>query len=173
MVSRSMNLDALLPGFSQNPTTLCSFLEDLSPDQIVWRPKPKAWSILEVVNHLLDEEREDFRVRLEYTLHRSGESWPPIDPEGWVIERDYNSRNLKESLKQFCAEREKSVAWLRGLTTPDWTKAYEHPRTGKIKTGDLMLSWVAHDYLHFRQLARLRLEYAGKLGAPYSYEYAG
>ena len=30
------------------------------------KPQPESWSILEVVCHLLDEEREDFRQRLAF-----------------------------------------------------------------------------------------------------------
>ena len=168
-----MNLDACLPGFSRYPSTLTGFLHDLSPDQIIWRPKPKSWSILEVVNHVLDEEREDFRVRLDYTLHRPDKPWPPIDPEGWVTERVYNSRDLAESLEQFEVERMKSVAWLKELSDPDWTRVYKHPRAGPIKAGDLLVSWMAHDYLHLRQIARLKVDYIKRLGEPYSTGYAG
>lgn len=35
---------------------------DLSAEQAAWKPSPEAWSALEVVNHLHDEECEDFRL---------------------------------------------------------------------------------------------------------------
>ena len=62
----------------------------VAPDAARWKPDPETWSILEVVNHLYDEERLDFRVRLDTILHRPEEPWPRIDPQGWVTERRYN-----------------------------------------------------------------------------------
>ena len=61
------------------------------------------WSTLEVVCHLYDEEREDFRQRLDIILHRPEAKWPPIDPVGWVSARKYNERDLAQSLAEFLA----------------------------------------------------------------------
>ena len=38
-----------------------SLLEGVSEEQVKWKPQPEKWSILEVINHLYDEERDDFR----------------------------------------------------------------------------------------------------------------
>ncbi len=51
------------------------------------RPTPESWSILEVIGHLIDEERDDFRLRVDLTLNHPGEKWPPIHPGAWVPER--------------------------------------------------------------------------------------
>ena len=82
------------------------FFKNLSDDQAHWKPATDRWSLLEVINHLLDEEREDFRKRLTLVLNNAEESWPPIDPEGWVIQRDYNRKDLSNSLNDFFEERE-------------------------------------------------------------------
>jgi hypothetical protein len=125
-----------------------------------------------VVCHLLDEEREDFRVRLDYTLHRPGEPWPPIDPAGWVLAREYNQQDLGISLDAFLSEREASVAWLRKLHAPNWAVNYEAP-WGPISAGDLLASWIGHDLLHMRQLVELHWAYAAAQLEPYSTRYAG
>jgi hypothetical protein len=128
-------------------------------EQARWKPDPAQWSILEVVCHLADEEVEDFRTRLDLTLHRPGEAWPSIDPEGWAIERRYNEKELAESLERFLTRRAETLVWLGGLTAPDWERAYQHPRFGPIRAGDLLISWVAHDHIHIRQLNRLHREF--------------
>ena len=69
---------------------------------------PKSWSILEVVCHLYDEEREDFREHLDFILHRQNEEYHVIDPQGWVTERKYNEQNFAEMQEKFFAERQKS-----------------------------------------------------------------
>lgn len=143
------------------------------PEEARRRPEPDRWSVLEVVCHLADEEREDFRQRLDLTLNHPGEPWPAIDPEGWVASRRYAERDPREALDDFLWERARSLEWLRGLGEVDAERAYEHPRAGRITAGDLLASWAAHDLLHVRQLARLEWRRLGREAAPARVEYAG
>ena len=136
------------------------------------RPDAGSWSLLEVICHLYDEEREDFRQRLDIILHRPDSPWPPIDPPGWVSERSYNTRDLADMLAQWRAEREKSLAWLAALVTPDWEAEYLAP-FGHIKAGDMLAAWAAHDGLHIRQLVELRRSRLVSLARPYDVRYAG
>ncbi len=145
---------------------------DVEDDEVRWRPAPGRWSMLEVLVHLWDEEKGDFRRRLSLTFEDPAREWPPIDPEGWVRERRYNQRDLAESLAGFRQERAASLAWLRGLEEPDWDLGHEHPALGVLRAGDLMAAWTAHDYLHIRQISNLRIEYLGVKAAPYSTRYA-
>jgi hypothetical protein len=155
-----------------NARRIQSLVEGLTAEQARWKPTPDSWSILEVITHLHDEEMEDFRVRLDICLHRPDQPWPPIDPGGWVTARQYNQRDLGESLDGFLRERVKSLAWLRDLSEPDWDATYDAP-FGEITAGDLFAAWVAHDLLHIRQLVELHWAYTGLLVEPYSVEYAG
>jgi uncharacterized damage-inducible protein DinB len=149
-----------------------TMLEDVSDEQARWKPAPEKWSILEVVNHLYDEERDDFRKRLDLTLHSPDEDWPGIDPEKWSIEREYNKRDYPDSLNNFFAERKKSMEWLRALVDPDWDRIHQHPVIGALSAADLLAAWVAHDYLHLRQLANLYAGYLNIMANPHSTRYA-
>jgi hypothetical protein len=144
----------------------------ISAEQARWKPDPDSWSILEVINHLYDEEREDFRVRLKHILDQAEGMPPGIDPVGWVTERRYNQRDLETSLARFLQEREASLMWLAGLAEPDWDVAAEGP-SGRIKAGDMLIAWVAHDLLHLRQLVELRYAYLQQQARPYQIVYAG
>ena len=167
-----MDSDRLISQMSQDAERVRALVQGASEQQARWKPNPDSWSMLEVVNHLLDEEREDFRVRLDYTLHRPDQPWPPIDPGGWVTERQYNQQDLEATLAQFRSERDASIAWLRGLSAPDWDTTREAP-WGPIRAGDLFASWVAHDLLHTRQLVELHWAYTAANLAPYRPDYAG
>jgi len=157
---------------AESAAAIEALVSGLGNSQTRWRPDPDSWSVLEVVNHLWDEEREDFRLRIDYTLHQPGETWPPIDPAGWVTARRYNERDLAESLDGFLSARDDSLAWLRALHSPDWAATYQAP-WGEITAGDLLASWVAHDLLHLRQLVELRWSITTRELEPHGVIYAG
>ncbi len=167
-----MDIEHLAAQMAANAARIRALVRGVSEQQARWRPDPASWSILEVVNHLLDEERQDFPVRLDYTLHRPGEPWPPIDPGGWVTERKYNEKDLEASLDSFLSEREASLAWLRKLAAPDWEAMHE-TSFGPIAAGDVFAAWVAHDLLHMRQLVELHWAYTTTELEPHRVDYAG
>jgi len=167
-----MDQKLMIEQLSSHARAIAALVQDVSDEQSRWKPDEGSWSILEVVNHLYDEERLDFRLRLDIILHRPTETAPPIDPQGWVTERGYNQRELSESLKNFLTEREASLAWLRSLDSPDWEQRVPTP-WGSISAGDMFTAWVTHDTLHLRQLVELHYAHVVRLGAPYNGEYAG
>jgi hypothetical protein len=167
-----MEAAALIQQMRLNADRIRAQVDRLPEDQARWKPDPETWSIQEVLAHLLDEEREDFRVRLDIILHSPEKPWPPIDPMGWVEERAYNQRDLAETINDFLIEREKSLSWLSGLDNPDWGAVYQ-ARFGPITAGDMFAAWAGHDLLHLRQLVELHWAYLEKKSEPYSARYAG
>ena len=167
-----MQFEQMKALLAHNAERIQLLVEGVSQEQAQWKPDTDSWSILEVVNHLYDEEREDFRVRLDYILHRPGEDPPPIDPSGWVTQRRYNQRSLTQSLADFLVERRDSLVWLDSLENPDWEAGYEAP-WGTIRAGDMFAAWVAHDQLHMRQFIELQRAYLLQLAGAYDVRYAG
>lgn len=119
---------------------------------IFYRPSEGKWNMQEILCHLYDEEREDFRARLAHVLSTPELPLPSIDPQGWVSSRKYGERNYAEVLSNFLSERKVSVDWLKSLKNPDWSKAYQHPKFGPMSAKLFLCNWLAHDYLHIRQL---------------------
>lgn len=151
---------------------IMALLAGVSEEQARIKPDEQSWSVLEVLCHLYDEEREDFREHLDFILHRQEQGWHPINPPVWVTERAYNSRNLREMKEKFFSERSKSLDWLKGLEGADWDTSYTAP-FGTMTAGDMLASWVAHDNLHLRQLVELRRARLERISQPYSIAYAG
>lgn len=133
---------------------------------------PQNWSALEVINHLIDEEIDDFRRHLVHILYTPEEQWPEINPPAWVTERKYNERLIDESLNQFAMEREKSITLLDNLDQPDWDRSVSL-QWGFLSAGDILASWVGHDLLHLRQLISLCYKMTASSAHPYSVMYAG
>jgi hypothetical protein len=167
-----MNSTSLIQQLENQAAILHRFTQGISMEQARWKPEPGSWSILEVINHLYDEEREDFRHHLDDALHHPEKPWHRIAPQDWVTQRGYNERDLSWSVQNFQDERQLSLAWLRDLKEPDWQTVYAAP-FGPITAGDLLAAWVAHDLLHLRQLVELHWAYLKRAAAPYQVEYAG
>jgi hypothetical protein len=53
-----MRLDQLAMHMAQDAERIRGLVGDVSDEQARWKPGPDQWSVLEVVNHLYDEERE-------------------------------------------------------------------------------------------------------------------
>ena len=167
-----MNTVYLIGQMEQNANRIESLAAGVSADDSRWKPDSDSWSVLEVICHLRDEERDDFRTRLGIILEGSDREWPPIDPEGWVTSRQYSARRLDESLAGFLEERAVSLEWLRSLQDVDWDRTYQ-ASFGVMRAGDMLLSWLSHDYLHVRQLIELHRALGLSHAGPYRPDYAG
>ncbi len=167
-----MKITQMIEQLYLNGRHIFALVEGISDEQAHWKPDPSSWSILEVVNHLYDEEREDFRLHLDLILHRPDDDWPPIDPEGWVTARRYNQRELGSSVQALRVERQASLLWLKSLPSPNWDTRITNPY-GSMSAGEMLASWAAHDTLHLRQLVELQHDWLVKLAAPYDTGYAG
>lgn len=168
-----MHLEYALARFTANAEAITALVRSSTPEQVRWKPAPEEWSILEVICHLVDEEREDFRTRTRLTLTDPAADWPPIDPQGWVTARQYNTQDPVERLEAFLTERRASLEWLRGLENHNWASTKTHPRRGSATAGEMLMAWVAHDHLHLRQLNHLHWQWLATQTPTFSLEYAG
>jgi hypothetical protein len=170
-----MDAKPLMDRMDRMAPTVRALVSGLSREEATFRPPSGAWSIVEIVNHLADEDRDDFRRRLRLTFEHPGTPWPTNDPEEWARSRKYQEQDLEESLVRFERERAESLAWLRSLRSPDWKTAYQHPKVGPVTAGELMVSWPAHDALHIRQIAKRLFELTAREGAADGFvtKYAG
>ncbi len=168
-----MLLEMAIARLENDAGAIASLFTGVDDAQARWKPSPADWSLLEVVAHLYDEEREDFRTRVDILLHRPDAAWPPIDPPGWVTERSYNERDPETALADFLRERAQSLTWLRSLEAPGWSSTGKTPWDATMTAGQMLLSWLAHDMLHLRQMAELHHRYIEAAAAPESVDYAG
>jgi hypothetical protein len=170
-----MNPKRLIAQMERTAGAIRHLVQGVSEDQASWRPTPDAWSVADVIDHLAYEEVHDFRDRLDLVLHRPDEPWPTADPARGVGQNtaDGNTKeSLARSLDAFLAARRASLDWLAGLEGVDWQAAHEAP-FGRMRAGDVMAAWAAHDLLHLRQLTELHWAYLTHCVEPYELRYAG
>ena len=165
-----MDHNKIIQELHRNQNVFKSLLIGVEKEEYLWKSKPEKWCLLEIVCHLYDEEREDFRARVVHVLKNLELPLLPIDPVGWVQERKYIQQNYDEVLNNFLTERERSVTWLQSLTDPKWDNAYHHPKFGEMTAKMFLSNWLAHDYLHIRQIIKLKFNHLKQVsGEPLTY----
>lgn len=149
----------IIENLLKNSAVLKSQLQGKSKEEYTFKPIPDKWCMLEVLCHLVDEEKEDFRTRVEYVLRDPNEQLPMFDPTKWPESRNYLAQDYDSKVTEFLAERTKSIDWLEALNNPQWNNAFQHPKRGPMSAEFFLANWLAHDYIHIRQLNRLAFEY--------------
>jgi len=145
--------------FESNQNIFKNIFNACSDKEVLWREHDGKWNLLEVVCHLYDEERDDFRTRLKSVFDDPDKLFPPIDPVGWVTERKYSEKDFSRMLEKFLFERKESISWLRSLKNPSLENAFMHPKLGPMSGRFILSNWLAHDYLHIRQILRIKYNY--------------
>ena len=168
-----MNYDQITEKLETNALTFKGLLENISEEQTHWKASSEKWSLLEIVNHLYDEEREDFRQRIKNIFEDPKKEWAPIAPAEWVTKREYAKRDMKTSLNNFIEERKKSIDWLKSLKSPNWKAIHTHPKLGEMSAEKLLANWLAHDYLHIRQITFMQWCYLSEIAPSIKLDYAG
>lgn len=167
-----MNPDFYISRLKANAKVIGNLISDITPEQAAWKPAPEKWSITEAVYHLYQTESGDFRPRLEKTLRNPQEDWDALDAEIWDEERINNRLNLTETARLFLDERAKSIEWLQEINDADWSKTHQTEKL-TLSAGDLLSSWLAHDFLHIKQITRIQYDFVNFISAPYKTAYAG
>lgn len=153
-----MSHSAIVRELDRNKSVFRALLTGLDEPEYTWKQTPEKWSLLEIICHLCDEEREDFRFRLNHVLMNPEEPMPSINPPLWVTERNYAAQDYEKKIQEFVQEREKSIEWLKTLESANWSNAYQHPKLGPLPAEMFLANWLAHDYLHIRQITKLKYD---------------
>ncbi len=167
-----MDTSRIIRSLSQNKNVYGELLSGIFNEEYLWKPHQDKWCLLEIVCHLFDEEQYDFRARIRSLLNDPAAVPPPIDPSGWVKSRKYIEQDYETVLKKFLNERDNSIEWLLSLEDPKWKNEYIHPQFGPMSAEFFLSNWLAHDYLHIRQIVRTRYQYLQQISGM-SLQYAG
>ncbi|MCL6267987.1 DinB family protein [Flagellimonas myxillae] len=167
-----MRIASIINGLEANGGVFRETLTGFPSDMLLWKSDPKGWCLLEIICHLVDEEKFDFRMRVKHALETPTEPLIPFDPIGLMTKHKYLEQDFDRSLQEFLEERKQSIAWLQSLDSPNWDSALDHPSLGRITAASFLYNWLAHDYHHIRQINNLKHAYL-KLNSGDSLTYAG
>lgn len=154
MSERDTNTNDVADILSRTPSVLRALLCDLPDAWLRATERDGAWSPYDVVGHLIHGERTDWIPRVRHIL--SGETRPfeAFDRTGHFGTGD--ALSLDELLTTFASLRSANLATLvdLALTADDLQRRGQHPELGEVTLGQLLATWVAHDFDHIAQIAR-------------------
>jgi len=127
----------------------------LSDDELARPEAPAKWSIIQVAEHLADQELVN-ASRLRSII---AEEEPPLrgyDQDLWARRLHYGASGLEPVLDELRALRARNLRLYHALSEADLDRVGLHEERGPESARRLRSLTAAHDLLHRRQIARIR-----------------
>ncbi len=140
----------------RTPSVLRTLLSGLDDEWVMNDEGPETFSPYDVMGHLINGEKTDWRVRtnmiLEYGLERT---FVPFDR--FAQYEASKGKTLEQLLDEFEALRKENMQWFRALklSEDDLDKKGNHPVLGQVTLRQLLSAWVVHDLTHIAQITRV------------------
>ena len=137
------------------PHVLRALVEPLEGSWLTNNEGPGTWSPVQVVRHLIWCEVDDWIPRARMVLeHSESKAFNQFDREGG--ESRYGDVAVPALLDEFERLRSDNLRTLDGfrLDASKLALPGRHPALGAVTLGQLLATWVAHDYVHVTQISR-------------------
>lgn len=153
----------LIESLTRFPRLVEAELVEDRRDAFRWKPAPDAWSIAEVVGHLLDADRLFYSRALAATAEADGAPLAPFDQVKAVAEGGYQQKDVREVAWRFRGEREALMRFVSGRRVQVWSHVgfVGGNRTQPRPFQQLLLRMAVHDANHLFQIRKVRRLRAG------------
>jgi hypothetical protein len=150
----------LIDRFERGGAILRSAIVGLNEDDLRAKPGPGAWSIRELVIHLLDSDLVAHdRMRRIAAMHK------PLliayDENAYIATLPYNALDLNLVCDVFASTRKLMAQMLRALPDDAFAREGVHNERGIVTLGQLVADYVWH-IDHHMDFARKKREKIGK-----------
>ncbi len=136
---------------ASTPAVLQSLTADLTDRAWKHQPAPDDWSILEIVCHLRDTEREVHKLQLEALRKERQPFVPRPDAAVWAKQRNYLNENGSAALAGLLAARADTLREVTEASSETWEKPARHAIFGPTHFGEVIGFMADHDRLHIQQ----------------------
>jgi hypothetical protein len=153
----------------RTPPALRSLIATLPAESMSYQEASGAWSPFQVMCHLADGEITDWMPRVQLILSDGPDKrFTPFDREGGF--RRYKGWTAEAVLNEFDRLRRENMEGLSALrvTPDDLERTGTHPEFGSVTLGQLLATWITHDFAHLAQLSRIGVRYYGRGIGPWT-----
>lgn len=147
-----MELEEAIDALAGTPAALEQRVQGLTDEQLRFKPRADAFSVLENVCHLRDIEVEGYGRRLGLMLREKNPSLPDLDGAALARERRYNEQPLRPALDAFLSMRRRCLATLADVRPKELARRGHFENVGEVTLGRLLELWVGHDREHMKEL---------------------
>lgn len=148
---------ALLNIVAETPARLKAALKGVPKKLLLWTPGPGKWSILEIVAHMRDMERDAYLARYRRILAEENPTLPDIDGDICAIRDDYRSLRLPEVLRDWLKLRKECLKLLKSVKGPRWERMGTHETAGLLTMDALLRRHaIGNDEAHLAQIEGIK-----------------
>ena len=155
--------------YAAGPELLRYAAQGLTPEQEQARPGPGAWSIAELVAHMVDSESVGIE-RMKRVIAEDNPTLQAYHQDLWIARLDSQSMPISEGVALFAANRAWMTRILRKCTEADFARSGLHTEDGPKTLAKLVVGYVGHLDYHLRFLYAKRANLGVSLYPRYSTE---
>lgn len=133
----------LIDAYEAAPAKLRAAVAGLTRDELLARPGPGKWSILEVVVHIADSDA----ISIDRMKRIVSEDNPPLlyaDETAYVDRLFTHDQDLEDALTLLEVGRRQWARVLRKLPDEAFTRTGQHNRRGAVTIGAMVASYITH-----------------------------
>jgi uncharacterized damage-inducible protein DinB len=164
---RTEALKALLARFADGGPLLVQAVAGLSDEQARTPSAPGAWSIAELVAHLLDSDLV-LSDRMKRIIAEPEPTLVPFDEEAWIVRLQSNAMPHEEAAELFAANRRWMARLLASLDEADFARAGIHAQAGRQTLTEIVVKTANHLDHHLKFLYGKRANLGASLYPRYT-----
>jgi uncharacterized damage-inducible protein DinB len=146
-----MSQSAMIDRYEKGPELLSYAIQGLTADQLQARPGPGAWSIAELMVHMLESDLVG-SDRMKRVIAEESPILYAYDENAWNSRLDAQHLPVDEALALFTAQRKWTTRLLRSRSQSDFARAGTHTEIGRETLADLVAGYVTHVDHHLKFL---------------------
>lgn len=143
----------LIESFRRGPEILKEALGRYPHESWSFKPAQDAWSIREIVVHILDSEVNGY-IRCRALVAEPGKTIMAYDQDRWVTELCYEAQDIDDTLALFTLLRTATTRLLSTMPATAWEHTIHHPERGMMTLDDWLQMYESHVPMHLAQMER-------------------
>ncbi len=161
-------LKELIDRFAAGGVVLSYAASGLTPEQETARPGPGAWSVAELVAHMVDSDLVACD-RMKRVIAEHEPTLLAYDENAWILRLRSNEMPVEEAINLFAANRRWMSRVLRGCDEADFNRAGNHTVHGRMTLAELVTTYAGHLDHHLKFLYGKRANLGSALQPRYTY----